>query len=372
MPFKDGAQSADVLIETDSALQSVIDRCGDLVGIDTEFIRTETFFPIPALYQLSGDDGVSLIDAQADQSFAGLKSLLTDDARTKIMHASSEDLEVIEHHLDVVPVNLVDTQLAHAFLSPHFSKSYQGLVEEYLAIKLPKHETRSNWLRRPLTDEQIAYAREDALHLVSLWSTMRDLLAEQGRLSWFDEEMTRTLERPVDDPYSYYRGMKRASVMSPQQLAVLKRLSVWRELEARRRNVPRARTVWDAHLVAIAETVSVTRGFLYDLLPQSVARRYADEILDAHDRGTEEDELPQALPAPVTQREGQVIKDMRDFGRGRALELGIAPELLARRREVEACVLRFRGDGDLPVSMRGWRAPFVGKRFLATMQSGLR
>lgn len=369
--FKVGVPFFEVLIDTENSLSRAIEACGDLVGVDTEFIRTRTFFPIPALYQLAGLDCVSLVDAQADHRFESLKRMLSDPKRMKVMHACSEDLEVIDHHLNTQSVNLVDTQLAHAFLSPHFSLSYQGLVEKYCGIKLPKQQTRSNWLRRPLTDEQIAYAEKDALYLARLWLAIKDRLVGMERLSWFKEEMTHVLGQTADEPHEYYRGMKRAWRMSAQQLAILRGLSNWRELEARRRDVPRGRTVPDEFLIAIAEAPTVTRNFLVGLLPKPVALRYAKSLMEIYERSIEEDELPPVLPPALTQREGRVVKEMRELGRSCATKLGIAPELLARKREVEACVRCYLDTQELPDTMLGWRLPFVGHPFMDMMRERL-
>ena len=360
----------DILLETDAELGAFARGCGALVGLDTEFMRESTFYPIAALYQLAGDAGVGLVDACSDQSFEGLRRLLEDPAVTKVMHSCSEDLEVFECHLGVQPATLVDTQVAHAFVTPEFGRSYAALVEHYLGVDLPKQQTRSNWLRRPLSEAQLDYARADVAHLRELWERMRERLVDAGRLDWFEDEMNSVLGRPDADPEHYYLGMKRAWRMAPRQLAALRRLSAWREAEARRRDVPRARTVRDEHLLALAESPSPTRALVFGMLPKGVARRYADDLLRAHAEGLREDAPPVPAP-PLSPREGGVLKAMRDFARSRAEALGIAPELLARRRVLEACIRHFRDYRELPGSLR-WRLELVGERFAELLQAGLR
>ena len=358
------------LLATDDALDAFLGGCGDVVGLDTEFMRERTFYPIAALYQVAGDAGIGLVDACAAQSFDGLRRLVVDPDVTKVMHSCSEDLEVMETHLGVRPAGLVDTQVAHAFLTPEFARSYAALVERYLGVVLPKQQTRSNWLRRPLSDAQLEYARADVEYLRELWAHMRARLAEAGRLDWFEDEMKSVLDRPAADPEEYYLGMKRAWRMAPRQLAALRRLCAWREAEARRRDVPRARTVRDEHLVVLAEAASPTRALVFRLLPKGIARRYADDLLRAHAQGLEEDAPPVPDP-PLSPREGGVVKAMRDFARTRAEALGIAPELLARRRVLEACVRHFRDCRELPGSLR-WRLELVGERFSELLRAGLR
>ena len=115
-----------------------------IVGVDTEFMRTDTFFPIPALYQISEKCGSAIIDAQAAIDFTQLKALFLNSSVTKVMHSCSEDLEVIQVQFSIVPESLIDTQLAQAFVANQYSMSYGNLVKEYLGVELEKTSTRSN------------------------------------------------------------------------------------------------------------------------------------------------------------------------------------------------------------------------------------
>ena len=359
------------LIESDHDPRWDLGACGDVVGVDTEFMRTRTFYPIPALYQLGGADGVRLIDAQARQSFAPLRALLTDAARTKVMHACSEDMEVIDRHLGLRPAAVVDTQIAHAFLSADISKSYASVVEAYLAVGISKRETRSDWLRRPLSNRQLAYAKEDAAHLVPLWSRMRDRLLALGRLSWFEEEMSTLLARAEPDPGEYYRGMRRAGRLRTANLSALRSLATWREYEARRRDIPRGHIVRDEHLVAVAQAAPVSRDDLRELLPRGAMRRYGGAILSACSRGLKAHRHapPEPLPGPLSKRERTAAKRMRECVRSTSERLGMAPELLGRKRLIEACARRFFATGDVPEAMLGWRAPLLGERFLELLRA---
>ena len=359
------------LIETDADPRWDLAPCGGIVGIDTEFMRTRTFYPIPALYQLGGEDGVRLIDAQARQDFSPLRALLTDPGRTKVMHACSEDMEMIDRHLGLRPVAVVDTQIAHAFLGPDLSKSYASVVETYLGLALSKRETRSDWLQRPLSGRQLAYAKEDAAHLVPLWLRMRERLVALGRLPWFEDEMSTMLARPAADPRRYYRGIRGANRLQIRNLAVLRSLATWREREARRRDVPRAYVVRDDVLLTLAESAPVSRDVLSGMLSRGARRRYTDAIMSACASGWKEydDAPPAPLPEPLSRRERTVMKRMRDVVVAVSGQLGLAPELLGRKRFLEACVRRFSAKGDLPETSLGWRAPLLGERFLELLRT---
>ena len=355
MPLRDAAQSE--LISTDSALAAVAAGWGEVVGVDTEFVRERTFFPIPALYQIAGDAGVSLVDACAEQGFDALKTMFAAPRPIKAMHACSEDLEVVDRHLGVTPAGIVDTQLAHAFLAPELSISYAGLVQAHLGLVLAKHETRSNWLQRPLSAKQLAYAREDATHLAPIWSRLAERLAETGRMGWFTEEMATLLTRPATDPLDYYRGIRGADRLSRRQLAVLRRLAAWREVEARRRDVPRNRVVADAQLLALAKADGAAKDWVSRVLPKGAVRRYAGDIDALRERALAEDDPPAPLPGPLSPRQGATLKALVEIATERAHGLGMAAALLARKRVLREFV---RQEG-APLARLGWRAEALGE-----------
>ena len=356
---------ADRLIDTQAELDELIDACSATVGVDTEFMRTDTFYPIPAIYQISADDRVGIVDAQADLDFSGIAELFSSPDVVKVMHACSEDLEVIDVHLGVRPDNLIDNQVAHAFVRPEFSKSYAALVDHYMGIELAKSSTRSDWLRRPLSATQSEYAADDVLHLVPIWTDIADTLEAQNRMSWFEEEMARLLSPSGTE--EYYRTIKGIWRLSPSQLAVLRSLVEWREVEARRSDVPRSRTVWDAHLVELAKRNRSDIGTLRDVLPPAVCRRYADAIQTAFEQGAQADDLPEQLPAPLSSKQAGVVRALRAIAGEIAQDLGLAVELLGRKRDVERCLRHFEQERELPAWFGEWRIDLMGERFIAVL-----
>ena len=330
------------------------------LGIDTEFMRTDTFFPIPALYQIASASGTVLVDGQADASFAALAQVMTDPTRLKIMHSLSEDLEVLDCHLGVLPQYVIDTQLAHAFVTPEYGVGYAALVERHLGIALAKHSTRSNWLRRPLSPEQLSYAREDVEYLLPLWERIGAELESLGRLDWAMEEMARLLVRRPP-PEEHYRGVSGARRLSRRQLAVLRSLVTWREREARRRDMPRAHLARDDALLGLALDEGPSPSL--DALPKGLRRRYGKVLLQTHARGRDDPCPPRRLPEPLSRRQGELAAALRNSAKVCAERLGMAPELLARRRDMESCVLHWREHGDLPPWFGAWRKSLLGDEF---------
>ena len=363
MPCRDAADrrpEGDALVDHDQALAAGIAALGSTVGVDTEFMRVRTFHPIPALYQLAADTDVLLVDAQAAATFAPLKALLLDPARAKVMHACSEDLEVIAVHLGLRPVKVLDTQLAHAFLTPEYSAGYVKLVDHYLGRTLRQHETRSDWLARPLSDAQIRYAREDAVYLVPIWERQRDALDRCGRLKWFEEDMQRVLSTSPETPDTWYRTIKGIWRLNRRELAVLRSLIRWRELEARRRDVPRAWVAADERLTTLARRDELRANDVASVLPRRVAARYGKALVRAHRAGVEDPEPPARIPPPLKRAATAAVKDMRHLAGETAARLGVAKELIARKRDLEALYRHYRDHRMLPGWFGGWRAEVLG------------
>ncbi len=370
MPYRGDAVSTEqpyFWIDSDAGLEAAANEWRGVIGIDTEFIRTDTFYPIPGLYQIANTNDVWLIDPLAIENWSPLLKVLNDAQTTKVMHACSEDLELLSHHLDVHPNNLFDTQFAYAFLSEHFSTSYANLAKRALDVHLGKHQTRSNWLRRPLSDEQLRYASEDVVYLIPLFEKLSSRLKATGRWQWFLEDMAEHGRYQPNDPQAYFASVKKAWKLEGQQLAALRALCAWREQQAMRENVPRSRVVWDEHLFVFATYTELQRSTIEEMLPRPVARRYADEIERAHRAGMAS-AVEAPLPRPLTQGQGSILKRLRQTARDEACKLGIAPELLARKRSVEKCFRHVHTNGELSPEYRGWRYALLGDAFLQELK----
>lgn len=361
MPCRDAARSVE-WISTDAALAEAASEWSDVIGIDTEFQRTDTFFALPGLYQIASADVVYLLDPLAIDDWQPLLERLHDPKVELVMHACGEDLELFNSHLGATPTGIFDTQLANAFLSPDFSLSYTNLVDRHLGVTLGKPQTRSNWLRRPLTEEQIRYACEDVLYLGELKSRLISQLEIAGRLPWFEEAMAGQGVFSQVAPADYYRNFSAAWRLDGQALAVLQELVQWRELRARSEDVPRSRVVRDEHLLTFAQMPELTTRRIEEVLPDSIARRYGQELLLAHQRGCEAQPLVR-LDAPLNRAEGEASRRAREVARQRAEAAGFAPELLARKRDVEACLRHFCATGELSEHYLGWRESLVGDDF---------
>ena len=148
-------------------------RQSERVAVDTEFQRTDTFYPIPGLIQIGCNQKAYLIDPQAITDFSPFVDLLNDTAVLKLVHAASEDLELFAHCYGATPRPLFDTQTACAFLGLGLSVGYQRLLNTLFELDVDKHETRSDWLQRPLTQSQQRYAAEVRLAVARVSANSR-------------------------------------------------------------------------------------------------------------------------------------------------------------------------------------------------------
>lgn len=341
------------------------------VALDTEFMRVDTFYPIAGLLQVSEGERAYLIDPLLISDWTPFAELLRDPAVVKVLHACSEDLEVFMRLTGSLPAPLFDTQLAAGYLNLGFSMGYSRLVQAVLEIELPKGETRSDWLQRPLSVTQVSYAAEDVVHLAEVYTRLKAQLPAD-KYTWVLEdgaELVSNLGREVD-PELAYREAKLAWKLSRQQLAVLQALCSWREEQARKRNQPRNRIIREHSLWPLARTQPdnlVALARIEDMHPKTV-RQDGEFLLQLIKQAADiaPADWPEALPEPLPLEASALLKKLRAIGQREGERLGIAPELMLRKKTLEALLKTGYPSGpyQLPDSLRGWRRELMGQALL--------
>lgn len=326
-----------------------------IVALDTEFIRERTYYPKLALVQLAVPGEVLLVDPLAPGVAARLAPMLADPSVTKLMHSASEDLQALLRGCGVVPSPLFDTQVAAAMAGLGAGLSYQKLVEQLCGEVLEKGETRSDWLRRPLSDAQLHYAAEDVRHLHAMHAILHEKLQALGRLEWLASDVARAVRNArdeSDDPQPQL-SMRNAAGLDADAQRRLRRLLRWRDVEARRSDRPKG-WVLDND-VAVAVSRRPIDGFarfeaLLDAQPKAPrkARRELWDLLQAP-IADDERELPPMRAAEQVDK--QRLRAMQDAVAALAASLGIPEGLLCARRQLET-LLDGRG---WPDALSGWR-----------------
>ncbi|MDC0598955.1 ribonuclease D, partial [Gammaproteobacteria bacterium] len=261
------------LITDNQSLNALCSRWenNDFLALDTEFIRTSTFYPKVGLIQVCDNHKNYLIDPLEIDDWDFFTALMIKPSLTKIFHSCSEDLLVFFAFLGVIPRPIFDTQIATAFLNEGFALSYQNMVKERVNIDIPKDETRSDWLQRPLTDEQLQYAALDVAYLPEIFNWQTQQLQASGKLGWLQEECERLIQQYQSEVNSdfndYYLNIKAAWQLDSRQLGVLQKLASWREERARKRDKPRSWIIKDKQLVAVAKSFPESKQHL-SLIPE--------------------------------------------------------------------------------------------------------
>ncbi|MBY0564796.1 MAG: ribonuclease D [Hyphomonadaceae bacterium] len=360
-----------VITET-AALEDVCAAIAEqpFVAVDTEFMRETTFWPKLCLIQAAAPGVEAVIDPLVEGlDLAPFTALLSDDRVLKVFHAARQDLEIFLKIGGALPNPVFDTQIAAMACGYGDSIAYDALVQQVLKRRLDKSSRFTDWARRPLSDNQLAYALADVTHLRDVFPRMRDKLESAGRLSWLDEEHATLLDPIVYDttPENAWQRLKLRKTTADYVLA-LQVAAAWRERQAQARDVPRGRIVKDEALYEIAEhrprspadferMRAVPRGFGNS--------RGAQELLAALERAFSDPDRPvyrhERLP-PAPAGLGATVELLKVLLRYEAEEHNVAPRLIASAAEVEA--IAADDHADVP-ALRGWRREVFGERALA-------
>ncbi|GAA0720082.1 ribonuclease D [Dokdonella soli] len=354
-------------IERSDALHRLLDAAPMSIGLDTEFMRIDTFLPRLALVQVEIDTRIALIDPTAEVDPAPLAALLADPARTIVMHSASEDLEALATWSCSI-ARLFDTQIAASFAGLGAGLGYQKLVRELTGVELPKGETRSDWLRRPLSEHQLEYATQDVVHLPVLHAELGARVERRGYSAWLAEDCARMLERarqrePDPQPQVALRG---AAEWPSERQALLRRVLLWRDATARAINRPRPWLLDDAHALDLCarppvdgdELAERSRGLRALRGPQRA------ELLAELTAPLAADELEFApIPRAPSAGDKTVIAAMKEVVAARATELDLPEGLLCARRHLESLLAARRW----PSALDGWRRDVLHDALVALL-----
>lgn len=357
------------LITDDQSLAECIEahRNQDLVAMDTEFRRRDTFYPQPALLQVCWDEIAFLIDPLTIDDPGPVIDLMTSPGVMKLIHSPSEDLEVFDYWLGVLPAPLFDTQRALAFLGQGFGVGYRAIVELYRGLQLDKDETQSNWLQRPLTDTQLTYAMQDVTHLRGIGEEIVAACDALERRDWVLED-TAKIKPGGRGPLSKFKSAWKLSAIEQQ---VIVDLVSWRESEAQRLDKPRSWILPDKVISAIAKAKPAYLGALAKIegLHDAVLRRRGKTILGIVE--TSLDKLPGQphFQPPILGDQRALVPPLLEQVQTTAKSLNIAPEVLMSKAELEQLIQVWLGArADTPSCVTGWRESVLIEPLRSTFQ----
>jgi ribonuclease D len=355
-------------------------RAAQRFGIDTEFVGEGRYRTLLCVIQavVADDEGLEVVvlDALDEQTtLEPLAQLLADPGIEIIVHAGRQDIALLRRCAQTEVTRIFDTQIAAGFAGLPAQAGYDTLLREVLDVRVQKTASYTRWDRRPLDAEQLAYAREDVLHLLDLASELATRLAGAQRLDWALEEC-RYLEGVSDtrDVDVVFGRLPRVNSLTPGARAIAHELVAWRERLAEHQDRPVSTVLNDAALVELAKRAPGTPQELEAVRgvnPGSLRRR-GDDLLAAIAAGSAREPIPvegerREASSPL---DGPQIALAEALVRARALEAGLAYELVAARADLSAIVSCARSGHHEPDvrTLTGWRRELVGAELLALLQ----
>jgi len=334
-------------------------------------MRTDTLRARLALVQINARGRVALLDAPRLDTAPTLAEHLRDPHGVCVMHSASEDLEALSGIIPQGPANLFDTQIAAAMAGLGAGLSYQKLVAALLGVDLPKGETRSDWLRRPLSPAQIEYAAQDVEHLPRIHELLAARLAGLGRSEWLAEDCRRLVEKICSGAMDMQpqRAFPRASSWPREAQALLRRVLLWRERTARALDKPRPWILDDARVLSLAAQPPHDGAELFERCKglralRGTQRNELFEVLHAPLTDEERDFAP--IPPPLDNAQRRVVVTLRDTVAAIAQSLQLPEGLLCPRRHLESLVL----ERAWPTALEGWRKPLLHDALIQRLDAG--
>ena len=356
-------------IDTDAALA---DFCASLDGasycaIDTEFIRESTYYADLALIQVGSGELFGCIDPLAIDDFTPFIELLAKPAVIKVFHSCSQDLEILYQKFGAVPAPVFDTQLAAAVLGYNHQISYADMVQQVCGVTLEKKHTRANWMRRPLSDDELDYAMDDVRYLLTVYESMTERLQQNRRASWLERDL-----RGLIDPARYevdhsqlWKRLKGVQKLKGEALQVASDLCRWREALAQKQNRPRRWIAKDDVLIQLARLKPASMADLASIpeLPEKTVRRHGSELLAIVTQARQVD------PAQWPNHDKHAQLDKQQLALGDCL-MALC-RLIADQNDVALATLTLRKDIDNLILnhassrlTQGWRFDMAGEKLL--------
>jgi ribonuclease D len=348
-------------VDSPEALNAVVDQLvtQPRYALDTEFHGERTYWPRLALVQLAWPGNIALVDPLAidPAPFARVLS----GPGCMVAHAADQDLAILERACGALPTHLFDTQVAAGFMGLG-TPSLAAAVERLLKTRLAKGDRLTDWTRRPLRNEQQAYAAADVEYLLALADTETQRLESTGRTQWAldecEERRKRVRSRP--DPNTAWWRIKGARQLRGNSRAVAQSVAAWRERAAEALDVPPRYVLSDLALAGVINRPPHTRDELTGIrgIDGRLRDGMANDLLAAIAAGTELDPAELRLPEPdrVDRSLAPAVTVLGAWLSQRAAELDLDPSLLATRAELSDLL-----QGRPSRLGAGWRAELVGE-----------
>ena len=346
---------ANILVDSDKNLINLLSKIEEYteIALDTEFIRESTYRPILALMQIAlPNNEIYIIDPVKITKRDIINKFLTNPKIIKIIHSSKQDLEALYSYTQAFPVNIFDTQIAFNFLSEKSNVAYSALVKIVCDVDIKEGSWRTNWLKRPLSDEKLQYAADDVRYLIQIKNNLERHLNRTNRLSWFNEEQDNELKisNIIIDPENAWKKINYPLYFDSEDLKLLKKTACWREKLSIKYDVPKRWILSDSLLI---KTLITNRNKTLEIINAT-----KQKITDI-----EKDEFEKILSSKRKIKNKNLIpkKDLEkkclEVLSYVSEEFKIDSTIIANKRDMEIFTL----SNDKARFMKGWRYQIFGK-----------
>lgn len=354
--------------------QGLVDFCEavrgcDFIGFDTEFVSESRYRPQLCLVQVAADGRYAIIDTLAVKNISVFWELLVEGDHVTVVHAAREEFMFCYRACGRRPKKLFDVQLGAGMTGLEYPASYGNLVSRLLGSRVDKGETRTDWMRRPLSKRQIDYALSDVTHLKGLFDVVSSNLNKLNRMAWFEEEMDiwqTSLEKTENEPQ--WQRVAGISNLNRRALAIVKELWIARDKEAKSKNRAAKRILPDDLLVELAKrgTPDVSRMKAIRGFDHRVSRNMVEPISKAIEVANQlpDRECPKKMPRGKTMNLGLLGQFLNTALAVVCKTESIAPNIVGTSQDVRTMAAWRLGMIELsspPSLADGWRAEIVGQ-----------
>ena len=354
-------------------------RDAGVVAFDTEFVSENSYRPALGLLQFATEERSVAVDPLAVADLTPWWEIMADDSTSVIVHGGQAEVRFCLHHLGRPPQKLYDIQIAEGFRGRSYPLSYSAIVQRVINRRVDGSQTRTDWLRRPLSEDQLKYALEDVDHVLKIWETQTTWLSSKDRLDWAVAEMQRMIDDIVADeaspPWKKLSGIHK---LTRRELGIVQRLADWREQEAAFRNRPVRRVLRDDLLIDLARRKPKTaqQALATRDMNRPEYKRNLDGIVACIAEGldTPEKQLPEKMRSrrQEASSDEQVISKLLSLSlANRCAELEISQTLVANNKDLTQLVRYHRfgeKNGTVPRILDGWRGDVCGKLLIDVME----
>jgi ribonuclease D len=344
------------------------------LGLDTEFVSERRYRPLLCLVQIVVGERIEILDPLADLEPGPLAEVLADPSIEVVLHAGRQDVALLKRSWRTEVSNLFDTQIAAGFAGYGAQSGYDSLVRSLLGVAAKGAEGFSRWDRRPLTPDQIEYARADVEHLLPMADALQERLEGSGRLEWAREEC-RALADATDEraPEDLYARLPRVRRLGKRQRGVALEVVRWRQELAREIDRPASSVLPDHVLVEVARRQPTSRKGLEEVrgMPGQTLARWQRGLLAAVARGQEAPPPPELPDVDLADPgDAPLIALGQALVRQRAIEAKVAVDLVSTQSDVAALVSAVRHGREDPAvrTLQGWRRELVGDELVSLLQ----